>query len=156
MRKQLLLAATLGALAITPAPASAHDPVHPNVVSSFGVHIIVRDGPKVVHHRHQTRRHLRAQPWPRYFNHHAPAWRWQGPRHHRPRHFGWRNGDHGGWWGAPRGQHHGDGGAHFKHGQTRHWGDAPRHRGRPSLRSHFRQDGFERNRPRSDGHRRRD
>jgi hypothetical protein len=78
MRKQLLLAATLGVLTIMPAPVSAqgHGPVYPNVESSFGIRIIVRDGPKVVHRHHHAKRHLRPQPWPGHFRHHTPSSRW--------------------------------------------------------------------------------
>jgi hypothetical protein len=85
MRKRLLLAASLGVLAIMPAPALAHGPgpAHLNVGSSLGIRIIVRDGAKVVHHYHHARRHLQPQPSPRRFSHHAPAWRWHGPSHHR-------------------------------------------------------------------------
>ena len=44
MYRHLLLAVTLGAVAMLPAPASAHGhaPVHPNVVSSFDFRIILQ------------------------------------------------------------------------------------------------------------------
>jgi hypothetical protein len=81
MRRHLLLAATLGAMAVGEAPASAHGPApaYPNVGSPLGIRIIARDGPKVVHHYHHAKRHLRPQPWPRRLGHHAPTWRWHGP-----------------------------------------------------------------------------
>ena len=159
MRRQLLLAAALGALAIVPAPASAHGhgPVHPNVESSFGIRIIVRDGPKVVHHHHQTKRHLRPQPWPRHFKHYAPSARWHGPWHHRPRHFHWRDRDDRPWFRAPGAQHHKHGHAkQFKHGHAKQWLHAPRHQGRPALRNHFPDARFKHGQPRSDRHRHRD
>ncbi len=151
MRKQLLLAATLGVLAITPAPASApgHGLVHPNVESSFGIRIIVRDGPKVVHHHHRAKRHLRAQPWPRHFRHHAPSSRWFGPWRHQPRRLYWRNRDHRPWFRVPRAQH-------FNNDHAKPWVQTPRHHGRPAFRNHLPHDGFERGRPRFDGHRHRD
>jgi hypothetical protein len=81
MRKRLLLAASLGVLTIMPAPASAYGPApaHPNVASSLDIRIMARDGPKVGHHYHHAKRHLRPQPWPRRFGHHAPTWRSHGP-----------------------------------------------------------------------------
>ena len=154
MRKQLLLAAALGGLAIMPAPASAHGhgPVYPNVESTLGIRIIVRDGPKVVRHHHHAKRHLRPQPWPRHFSHHAPpTWRWHRPWHHRERHFDWRDRDHRPWFPAP-------GARHFKHGDGKRWSHAPWHHGQRAGRDHFRHDGhdgFQRGRPRSDGHRHR-
>jgi hypothetical protein len=132
MRKQLLLAATLGALAMVPPPGSAHahDPVHPNVGSSFGIRIVVRDGPKVVHNPHNPGRHLRPQPWPRHFKNHAPSARWHGPWHHRPRHFHGRDRDHRPWFRTPGAQH-------FKHGDGKRWLHAPWRHGRPAVRNHF-------------------
>ena len=49
MYRHLLLAVTLGAVAMLPAPASAHGPVpvHPNVVSSLDFRIVLHDGPDV-------------------------------------------------------------------------------------------------------------
>jgi hypothetical protein len=147
MRKQLLLAATLGALATMPAPASAHGhgPAYPNVESSFGIRIIVRDGPKVVHHHHDAKRHLRPQPWPRRHWHHGP--RWHKPWHHRSRHFQWRGRDHRPW---VRGS-----GPHFKHGPAKRWSHAPGHHGRPAVGNHFPHDRFKHGRARSDRHRHR-
>jgi hypothetical protein len=149
MRKQLLLAATLGVLTIMPAPVSAqgHGPVYPNVESSFGIRIIVRDGPKVVHRHHHAKRHLRPQPWPGHFRHHTPSSRWFGSWRHQ-RHFHWRDRDHKPWFRAP--------GVHFRHDHANRWLHAPWHRGRPAFRNHFRHDRFQRGRPRSDGHRHRD
>ena len=149
MRKQLLLAATLGALAMMPAAASAHGhgPAYPNVESSFGIRIIVRDGPKVVHHHHGAKRHLRPPPWPRHFKHHAPRSRWFGPWRHPPRHFHWRDRDH-------RPRFHGPG-PHFKHGPAKRWWHAPGHHGRAALGNHFPHDRFKHGRPRSDHHRHR-
>ena len=143
MRKQLLLAATLGVLAIVPAPASAqgHGPVHPTVASAFGIRIIVRDGSKVVHHHHHAKRHLRPQPWPRHFSHHAPTWRWQGPWHHRPRRFHGHERDYRPWFRAPGVQHHKHGDAkQFKHGYAKQWLHAPRHHGRPRSDRHRHRD----------------
>jgi hypothetical protein len=154
MRKQLLLAATLGALAIIPAPAGAHG--HGPVLPGLGIQIIVRDGPKAVHHHQHTNRHLRHQPWPRSFGHHAPTWRWQGSWH-RPRYFHWRDRGHGPWFRAPRAQHHKDGhGEHFRHGHAKPWLNAPWRHGRASLRNHYQYHGFERGRAGSDRHRHRD
>jgi hypothetical protein len=155
MRKQLLLAAALGALAIMPTPASAHG--HGPVLPGLGIQIIVRDGPKVVHHHHHAKRHLRPQPWPRHFGHHAPAWRWQGSAHHRGQGFHWRDRDHRPWFRSPGARHFKNGhGAHFKHGQGKHWSDAPWQRGRSSFRDHFAHDGFKHGRARSDRRRHRD
>lgn len=103
VRKLLLLAVTLGALAALPAPASAHG--HSlgiqHVASSFGVKIILQDAPKVVHHRHHPRRHLRPQPWPRHFYHHAPRSSWHKPWRPEPRHFQRHAGDHHRWVRGP-------------------------------------------------------
>jgi hypothetical protein len=162
MRKRLLLAAALGALAIIPAPASAyeHGSVRSNVESSLGIRIIVRDGPKVVHQHHHPKRHLRPQPWRHHFSHRAPSWRWHKAWHHQPRHFQWRDHDHRRWFHAPRAQHfkHGDRKPwqHFRHDERKRWMNAPSAHGRPAVRNHFRHDGFEHGRPRSDRHRHRD
>ncbi len=88
MRRHLLLAATLGALAAGEAPAEAHGPdlARSNVGSSFGLSIILRDGPQVVGHDHHPRRHLRPQPWPRRFGHH-PFARWHQPGHRQMQRF---------------------------------------------------------------------
>ena len=131
MRKRLLLVATLGALTLIPLPASEHGhaAVHPNVESSFGIRIIVRDGPKVMHHHH-AKRHFRPQPWPRRFGHHAPAWRRHGPWHDRPRDFHWRDRERRPWFRTP-------GAPHFKHGDGKRWWHGPRHHGRPAVRNHF-------------------
>jgi hypothetical protein len=145
MRKQLLLAAALGALAIRPAPASAHDPAPPNVVSSLGVRIIVRDGPKVVHHHHRPGGgHLRPQPWVRHFSR-PPIVRWQQPWHRQMQHFPFRHGDYGAWF---RGRHVGP-------AAPGRWGHAPGHHDRPAFRRDAPHDGFMRGHPRSDRHRRR-
>jgi len=158
MRRQLLLAAALGAMALVPAPASAHGhgPVHPNVESSFGIRIIVRDGPKVVHHQHHAKRHLRPQPWPRHFKHYAPSARSHGPWHHRPRNFHWRDRDDRPWFRAP-GAHHKHGHAkQFKRGPAKQWLHAPWHQGRPALRNHFPHTRFQDGHSRSDRRRHRD
>ena len=88
MRRHLLLAATLGALAAGEAPAEAHGPdlARSNVGSSFGLSIILRDGPQVVDHDRHPRRHLRPQPWPRRFGHH-PFARWHQPGHRQMQRF---------------------------------------------------------------------
>jgi hypothetical protein len=92
MRRHLLLAATLGALAVGEAPAEAHGPdlAHRNVGSSFGLSIILGDGPKVVGHDHHGR-HLRPQPWPRRFGH-APFARWHQPGHRQMQRFRFHDG----------------------------------------------------------------
>jgi hypothetical protein len=130
MRKRLLLVATLGVLAVVPTPASAHGlgPAHPNVGSSLGIRIIMRDGPEVVHHQNQAARHLRPQPWPRRFSNHAPAWRWRGPWQHRPPQYHWRDREHRPWFRAP-------GGPHFKDSHAKQWLHAPWQHGRPALRN---------------------
>ena len=102
MRKQLLLAATLGAIAIMPAAASAHDTALPSAVSSFGVRIVVRDGPAVMHHRPAPR--LRPQPWVQRFSG-PPMTRWRHLPHHKMQHFQWRHGDHRSWFRGPGGRH---------------------------------------------------
>jgi hypothetical protein len=155
MRKQILVAAAVGTLAIIPTPASAHGhgPVGPGLASSLGIQIIVRDGPKVVHHHHHTKRQVRARPWPRYFGHPAPAWRWQGVRHHRPRHFDGHDRGRGRWFRAPGWQH--GNGPHLKHGQPKYRHDLPWHHGRASVRDRFPYDRFGRDRGRSDHYRHR-
>jgi hypothetical protein len=145
MRKQLLLAATLGALAIMPAPASAHDPAFPNVVSSFGVRIIVRDGPKVVH-RHPGG-YLRPQPWPRHFSR-PPIARWHQPWHRQMQRLPFRHGDRRSWFGGPDPRHDGP-------GAPGRWGHAPWHQDRPAFRHDVPQGGFGHGGPRSDRHRQR-
>jgi hypothetical protein len=79
MHKMLLLAATLGAAVMIPASASAHGHglAHSHVASPFGITIVLRDPPKVT--RHHPVRHLRPQPWPRHFGHHAPRSSWHKP-----------------------------------------------------------------------------
>jgi hypothetical protein len=96
MRRHLLLAATLGALAVGEAPAEAHGPdvAHRNAGSSFGLSIILRDGPQVVGHDHHHGRHLRPQPWPRRFGHH-PFARWHQPGHRQMQRFRFHDGRHG-------------------------------------------------------------
>ena len=88
MRRHLLLAATLGALAVGEAPAEAHGPdlAHRNAGSSFGLSIILRDGPQVVGHDRPSGRHLRPQPWPRRFGH-PPFARWHQPGHRQMQRF---------------------------------------------------------------------
>jgi hypothetical protein len=133
MHKQLLLAVVLGGLTFSPAPAWAdgHGPVYPKVESSFGIRVIVRDGPRVVHHHDRGKRHLRSQPWPRHFSHHAPRWRWQERGHHRPRQFHWRDRDHRPWFRTPGAQHFRHGHAkHWKHGDAQGWSRAPWRQGR--------------------------
>jgi hypothetical protein len=148
MRKQLLLAATLGALAIVPAPASAHDPAFPNVVSSFGVRIIVRDGREVVHHYHRPGGYLRPQPWPRHFGR-PPIVRWHQPWHrHQMPHFPFRHGDHRSWFGGPGPRHVGP-------DAFGRWGHAPWHQDRPAFRHHVPHGGFSHGQPHSDRHRQR-
>jgi hypothetical protein len=96
MRRHLLLAATLGALAVGEAPAEAHGPdvAHRNAVSSFGLSIIVRDGPKVVRHDHnRSGRFLRPQPWPKRFGHH-PFVRSHQPGHRQMQRFRFHDGRH--------------------------------------------------------------
>jgi hypothetical protein len=151
MRKRLLLVASLGVLAIMPAPASAHGPApaHPNVGSSLGIRIIARDGPKVVHHYHHAKLHLRPQPWPRRIGHHAPTWRWHGPWPHRRQHFHWRDHEHRPLLRAPRAQH-------FKHGHAKQWLHAPWPHGAPAARNHSPHARFEHRHARSDRHRHRD
>jgi hypothetical protein len=150
MRKRLLLAASLGVLAIMAAPAAAYGPgpAHPNVGSSLGIRIIVRDGPKVVHHHYHAKRHLRPQPWPRHFSHHTASWRWHGPWHHRPQRFHWRDREQRPWFRAPGAQH-------FKHGHAKQWLHAPWH-GRPAVRNQFPHARFKHGHSRSDRHRHRD
>jgi hypothetical protein len=92
MRRHLLLAATLGALAVGEAPAEAHGPdvAHRNAGSSFGLSIILGDGPHVAgHDRHHG--HLRPQPWPRRFGHH-PFARWHQPGHRQMQRFRFHDG----------------------------------------------------------------
>jgi hypothetical protein len=91
MRKAMLLATALAAIAIVPASASAqgYGLTQSHVTSSFGLKVVVRDAPKVVQH-HYPVRHLRPQPWPRYFSHHGPSW-----SHHAP---SWRSGHHAPSW----------------------------------------------------------
>jgi hypothetical protein len=127
MRKQLLLAATLGVLAIMPAPASAHEhgPVYPNLESSFGIRIIVRDGPTVVNH---ARPHLRPQPWPRQFKYHAPSARWHAPWRDRQRYFNGRDRDRRPWFRAPSAQHREYGHAKGRLRTPWHRSDRPRRR----------------------------
>jgi hypothetical protein len=110
--RHLLLAATLGACTILPAPASAHGHAHghPNGVSSFDFRIILSDGPKFGHHRHAPRGHLRTQPWPPRFKHYAPAPRWQHRPHRQARHFWSRDND---------GRHH------FKRPHHKGWAHGP-------------------------------
>jgi hypothetical protein len=150
MRRHLLLAATLGALAIAAKPAAAHGPAptHANVGSSFGLSIIVRDGPKVVHHHHQPGRHLRAQPWRHHFSHHAPTWRWHKTRHHGPRHFQQRDRDHRPWFRAPGPQQ-------FKRDHAERWSKAPWHDGRRAFGQHFPDAKFKHGRAGSDRRRHR-
>jgi hypothetical protein len=115
----------------------------------LGIRIIVRDGPKVVHHHNHTNRHLRPQPWPRQFKHHAPSARWHGPWPQRPRHFHWRDHDRRPWFRAPGAQHH-------NHGHAKQWLHAPWRHGRPNVRNQFPHARFNQGRPRSDRHRQRD
>ncbi len=95
MRRHLLLAATLGALAVGEAPAEAHGPdvAHRNAGSSFGLSIILRDGPQIVGHDHHHGRFLRPQPWPRRFGHH-PFARWHQPGHRQMQRFRFDDGRH--------------------------------------------------------------
>jgi hypothetical protein len=151
MRKRLLLAATLGLVAIMPAPALAHGPApaYPNVGSPLGLRIIVRDGPKVVHHYRHAKRHLRPQPWPRRFSHFAPTWRWNGSWHHRRQHLHWRDREYRLWLRAP-------GARHFQHGHAKQWLHAPWHHGRSAVRNRFPHPRFEHGHARSERHRGRD
>ena len=132
MYRHLLLAVTLGAVAMLPAPASAHGPVPvPNVVSSLDFRIVLHDTPTFVHHRHPPRGYLRSQPWPSKFKHYAPRPRWHEPRHHRTGHSWSRDNDHR---------------SYFKHGHNKGWVDGPaRHPGR--------HDGFKHRHHRSGSHR---
>ena len=88
MRKAMLLATALAAIAIVPASASAqgYGLTQSHVTSSFGLKVVVRDAPTVVQH-HYPVRHLRPQPWYRHFNHHAPRWRFG----HHARGWRWHN-----------------------------------------------------------------
>jgi hypothetical protein len=132
MYRHLLLAVTLGAVAMLPAPASAHGhaPVPPNVVSSLDLRMVLHNGPTFVDHRHPPRGYLRSQPWPSKFKHHAPRPRWQKPRHDRAQHFWARDHDHR---------------SYFKRSQNKGWVHGPaRHPGR--------HDGFKHRRHRSGSH----
>jgi hypothetical protein len=93
MRRHLLVAATLGALAVGEAPAEAHGPdvAQRNAGSSFGLSIILRDGTHVVGHDRHHGRHLRPQPWPRRFGHH-PSARWHQPGHRQMQRFRFHDG----------------------------------------------------------------
>jgi hypothetical protein len=158
MRKRLLLAASLS-LAMMAAPAAAHGrgPAHPNVGSPWGVRIIVRDGPKLGHHHDHAKSHLRPQPWPRRFSHHAPTWRWHGPWHDRRQQFHWRDREHRPWLGVPHVQHHRHGHPkYFSHGRAKHWLHAPWHHGRRAVRNHFPHARFKHGHDRSERHRDRD
>lgn len=121
MYKHLLLVAALGAVAILPAPASAHGhgPVHPNLVPALDVRIILRDGPKVIHHHHPPHRYLKPQPWPPKIKHYAPRPHWK----HHTRHFRWRDSD----------RHH-----RFAHDHRKGWAHAPAHRAKFKHRDHRR------------------
>jgi hypothetical protein len=132
MYRHLLLAVTLGAVAMLPAPASAdgHAPAHPNVVSSLDFRIVLQDRPTFVHHRHPPRGYLRSQPWPSKFKHHAPRPRWHEPRHHRTRHFWSRDNDHR---------------SYFKHGHNKGWVHG-------AARNPGRHDGFKNRHHRSGSH----
>jgi hypothetical protein len=129
-RKMLLLAATLGALAVIPAAASAHGHSSgiQHLASSFGVKIILHDAPKVVHYRHAPRRYLRPQPWPRHFYHHAPRSSWHKPWAPPRRHFDRPGGDHHRWSrgpgrpGGPAFRHKPSRGKSFGHGRPHHRG----------------------------------
>ena len=101
MYRHLLVAVTLGAVAMLPAPASAHGPVPvPNVVSSLDFRIVLHDTPTFVHHRHPPRGYLRSQPWPRDNDHrsdfkhgHNRGWV-DGPARHPGRHDGFKHRHH--------------------------------------------------------------
>jgi hypothetical protein len=128
--KMLLLAATLGALTTMPAAASApgHSSGLQQLASSFGVKIILHDAPKVVQYRHGPRWHLRPQPWPRHFHHHAPRSSWHKPWRPTPWHFHRQAGDHHRW---SRGPGRPDAPA-FRHKPSRgdSWHGRRNHRGR--------------------------
>lgn len=116
MRRVMLLAMALAAL--IPASAAAEG-AHSHVTSSFGIKIVVRDGPKAAQHHYQPIRHLRPQPVPRYFHHHAPRSRWHNPWRTKTRYFHRHDRGHRGWFrgpgwdrgpghgGASRARHHG-------------------------------------------------
>jgi hypothetical protein len=145
MRMMLLLAASLGALAIVPTSASADGGglVHSHALSSFGLSIVVRDAPKVVQHRPYPVRHLRPQPWPRRFLYHAPRSTWHKPWHARPWRFDRSHGSHQRWSGD-RGRH--DHPAARHHGSNRQAFDR-------SWRHDRDRDGRDRNRDGHDRHR---
>jgi hypothetical protein len=64
-----------------------------NVESSFGLSIILRDGPQAVGHDRHHGQHLRPQPWPRRFGHH-PFARWHQPGHRQMQRFRFHDGRH--------------------------------------------------------------
>jgi hypothetical protein len=99
--RMLLLAATLGALAASPASAHGHVPAIRPAASAFDIKIILHDAPKVAHYRPAHRWHLRPQPWPRHFHHHAPRSSWHKPWRPAPRHFDRDRGDHRRWSHGP-------------------------------------------------------
>ena len=109
MRKLLLLA-SLCAAAMIPTAASAHESgvLHRQVLSSFGLSIVVREAPKVVRHDFRRARHLWPQPWPRRLEHHAPRFDWHKSWRPGARHFDRHWGKS--WHPGPR---------HL----DRHWGD---------------------------------
>lgn len=85
MIAKLLLPAVLGALAIAPGAASAKGPTHSSGIVLPDVRIVVRDGAKVVHHRHSAK-YLHPQPWPRHVRPHRPGPRRHVHKHRRPYH----------------------------------------------------------------------
>ena len=99
MRRVMLLAMALAAL--IPASAKAEG-AHSHVTSSFGIKIVVRDTPRVAH-AHQPIRHLRPQPVPRYFHHHAPRSSWHKPWRAGANHFRQHWGGHERSFRGPRG-----------------------------------------------------
>lgn len=130
MRKILLLAAAFGAFAVIPASASAHghNAGLQHLATSFGVKIILHDAPKVAQYRHDPRRHLRPQPWPRRFHHHAPRSSWHKSWRPRPWHFHRQANDHHRWSrgpgrpGGPAFRHQPPRGKSFGHGRSHHRG----------------------------------
>jgi hypothetical protein len=151
MYRLLLLAVTLGAVAMLPASASAHGhaPVPPNVVSSLDFRIVLHDGPRFVHHRHPPRGHFRPQPWSSKFKQYAPRPRWHAPRQDRTRHFWSRDNDYRHWSRDSDHQRHwfpdNDHRRRFKHARPKSWVHGPaRHPGR--------HDGFKHRRHRSGSH----
>ena len=104
MRKSLLIAATLGAFALSAAPARAGDHAwrQPQPTSSFGLGTLVWPAPTTVHRYRPHPWQLRPQPVPR-FAHPLPRPIWQHWPRPQLRHFEWWHHGHPGWRGGGHG-----------------------------------------------------